>query len=144
VSDRFRDFWGEYPWKIEEDDAKKVYAEVVPDQETHDKVMHRLALDKEGMFREHNGRYIAKPAKWLRQRRWAKESAEEKAEQRRADLSRQQAEQRRREEAERKARPPEDEAERKAALAKLRARVKGTSTVGTEDPPPQTTQGKTP
>lgn len=69
--DGFLEFWQFYPKKSDQRDARAAWDELAPDAETQRQILEALRRAKASpQWREENGRYIPKAAKWLRERRW--------------------------------------------------------------------------
>lgn len=68
----FAKFWKMYPKKAAESDARAAWEELSPDDSTQRQIMDALRRAKASpQWREENGRYIPKAAKWLRERQWS-------------------------------------------------------------------------
>lgn len=68
----FGEFWELYPKKSGQRDARAAWEELSPDDSTQRQIMDALRRAKGSpQWREENGRYIPKAAKWLRERQWS-------------------------------------------------------------------------
>ena len=67
----FGEFWRLYPKKSGQRDARAAWEELAPGKNTQSQILEALRRAKASpQWREENGRYIPKAAKWLRERRW--------------------------------------------------------------------------
>ena len=67
----FAEFWHLYPKKSGQRDARAAWEELAPGKNTQSQILEALRRAKDSpQWREENGRYIPKAAKWLRERRW--------------------------------------------------------------------------
>ena len=67
----FGEFWRLYPKKSGQRDARAAWEELAPGKNTQSQILEALCRAKASpQWREENGRYIPKAAKWLRERRW--------------------------------------------------------------------------
>lgn len=70
-SQGFADFWAKYPKKAGEKDALAAWEELSPSEGTQRQILEALSRAKGSpQWREEQGRYIPKAAKWLRERQW--------------------------------------------------------------------------
>ena len=67
----FAEFWHLYPKKSGQRDARAAWEELAPGENTQSQILEALRRAKDSpQWREENGRYIPKAAKWLREHRW--------------------------------------------------------------------------
>ena len=70
-TDRFNEFWKQYPKKVGKAAAQKSWKQIKPDAELFERIMRAVETAKKSdQWTREGGRYIPNPTTWLNQGRW--------------------------------------------------------------------------